>query len=49
MAESKFQGLRAICSTHVQRPVDAYAVNELDALLFCRVDRALHRPYDSEG
>ena len=48
VAESKFQGLRAICSTHVQRPVDAYAVNELDALLFCRVDRALHRLADSE-
>jgi hypothetical protein len=49
VAESKFQGLRAICSTHDQRSVDVYEVNRLGALLFCRVDRALHCPSDSEG
>jgi hypothetical protein len=47
--DSNFQGLRATCSTCVQQPADVHAVNELYALLFCRVDRAVHRPADSEG
>jgi hypothetical protein len=29
--------------------VDIYAVNELAVLLFCRVDRTVHYPTDSES
>lgn len=51
VVDSRSQGLHATCSTCVQLPATCgcCVVNELVVLLFCRVDRSVHCPADSEG